>query len=98
MRRRRVRHSSSRNASIDAEHLRAFQNKYHLGDIGNMEQVTFIQDTGKITSYDKVPVHANNKSHIFNFDLSKYKHNKLHRNKSKQGKPCCIILSKSSHE
>ncbi len=45
-----------------------------------MEQVTFIQDNGKITTYDQVPVHANTKLHIFDFDLSKYKQN---RNKSR---------------
>ncbi len=48
-----------------------------------MERVTFIQDNGKITSYDQVPVYANTKLHIFNYDLTKYKHNRLHRNKSR---------------
>ena len=83
VRRRRLRHSTRAN-STDSEQLRQFEARHHLSDIGHMERVTFVQDNGKITSYDKVPVHGNAKDHIFYFDLSKYSSNtKLHKTKSK---------------
>jgi hypothetical protein len=81
VRRRRYRHISQIKP-IDIEQLRNFQNKHHLIDLGQMERVTFIYDDGKISSYEKVPLHANTKSHIFNLDFSKYKNGKLLRHKS----------------
>lgn len=81
MRRRKYRHISQIKP-IDIEQLRNFQNKYHLVDLGQMERVTFIHDDGKISSYEKVPVHGNTKSHIFNLDFSKYKNSKLLRHKN----------------
>jgi hypothetical protein len=82
IRRRRLRHHLR--SGIDAEHVRLFHSKFKLIDLGHMERVTFIQDNGDIISYDSIPVHANYKSHIFHFDLSKYKnHRLLLRNKNK---------------
>ena len=82
IRRRRLRHSL-RNSGIDTEQIRLFHSKFRLADLGQMERVTFIQDDGKLTSYDAVPVHANTKTHLFHFDLYKYKNPSLSRTKSK---------------
>ena len=82
IRRRRLRHSL-RNSGIDTEQIRLFHSKFRLADLGQMDRVTFIQDDGKLTSYDAVPVHANTKLHLFHFDLYKYKNPSLSRTKAK---------------
>jgi len=76
IRRRRLRHKtilqSADSLHNKSEQMRSFLNKFEFADLGQMERITLISDTGKLTSYDGVNVHSNWKNGMFYLNLTKY--------------------------
>ena len=82
VRRRRLRKSALLTQDLsNTEAMRSFLKKFDFNDYGPMETVTFVEDSGKVTSYDSVNLNANAKAGIFHLNFSKYK-NASHRKRS----------------
>jgi hypothetical protein len=86
VRRRRLRKTSSLTGSQDlsnSDALYQFMHKFQFRDYGKLECVTFISESGTLTTYDSVNLCANLKNHFYQFNLSQYAAAQRKRSKTK---------------
>lgn len=70
--RRKVRKNVSHHlidTSASSEHMRAFLSRFDFSDCGHVDRVSFFDDAGRVTSYDRPKLMANTKSHFYCFHV-----------------------------
>ena len=93
IRRRRLRKTNSLGSNdnlANSEAMYHFMKKFQFRDYGIIECLTFITDSGTLTSYDSVNMCANLKNQFYQFNLSNYAAQQRKRSKIKLIDPAVI--------